>query len=184
MLPTVATLFITLIAESENSTKPWWDYPGLEVWKFFNLFLFVVVMVYFLKRPLSDGFRSRREGIRRELLMAREERDQALAKLAEVQARLERLDSEVASIKEHALSEAQAERERISRDTEQEILKLQEQSQREILSAGKVAKHELRRFAAQQSVRLAEEIVRREIRSEDDARLIELNVAQLGRRLT
>jgi len=182
MLPTVATLFITLIAESENSTKPWWDYPGLELWKFFNLFLFVVVMVYWLKRPLSDAFRSRREGIRRELLKAREERDQALVKLAEVQARLERLDSEVASIKEHALSEAQAERERILRDTEQEIRKLQEQSQREVLSAGKVAKHELRRFAARQSVRLAEEIVRREIRSEDDARLLELNVAQLGRR--
>jgi F-type H+-transporting ATPase subunit b len=183
MLPTVAaTIFVSLIVEGENSTKPWWDYPGLELWKFVNLFIFIAVMIYFLKRPLSDAFRSRREGIRRELLNAREERDRALAKLAEVQARLERLDSEVAGIKEHSRSEAEAERERISRDTEQELLKLQEQSQREILSAGKVARHELRRFAAQQSVRLAEEIVRREIKSEDDVRLIELNVEQLGRR--
>lgn len=179
MLPTVATLFLAFIVEDG---PPWWDYPGLELWKFFNLFLFVGVMVYFLKRPVSDGFRARREGIRRELQKAREERDLGLAKLAEVQSRLERLDSEVAAIKGHSLSEAQAERERISRDTEQEILKLQEQSQREILGAGKVAKHELRRFAAQQSVRLAEEIVRREIRSEDDARLIELNVEQMGGR--
>jgi F-type H+-transporting ATPase subunit b len=182
MLPTVATLSIAFIIESENSAAPWWDYPGLELWKFLNLFLFVGAMVYFLKRPLSDAFRSRREGIRRELLKAREERDLALMKLAEVQSRLDRLDSEVAGIKEHSLSEAQTERERISRETELEILKLQEQSQREILSAGKVAKHELRRFAAQQSIRLAEEIVRREMSTDDDARLIELNVEQMGRR--
>lgn len=181
MLP-LAILFIAFIGEGESSGRPWWDYPGLELWKFFNLFLFVAVMVYLLKRPLSDAFRSRREGIRSELAKAREERDQALAKLAEVQARLDRLNSDVAGIREHSQSEAKAERERILRETEQEILKLQEQSQREILSAGKVAKHELRRFAAQQSVRLAEEIVRREIRSDDDARLIELNVDQLGRR--
>jgi F-type H+-transporting ATPase subunit b len=173
--------FIILIVEGESHSQPWWDYPGLELWKFFNLFLFASVMVYLLKRPLTDAFRSRREGIRRELLKAREERDEAVRKLGEVQARLERLDAEVAAIQDQARSEAQAERERIARETEQDILKLREQAQREILGAGKVARHELRRFAAQQSVKLAEEIVRREIRSEDDARLIELNVEQLGR---
>ncbi|MCU1266036.1 MAG: synthase subunit [Acidobacteria bacterium] len=182
MLPTVATFFVTLMIEGRSSTTPWWDYPGLEVWKFFNLFIFVAVMVYLLKRPLSDAFRNRREAIRAELLKARTERDAALARLAEVQVRLDRLDSEVAGIKEHSVSEAQAERERILRDTEQEILKLQEQSQREILSAGKVARHELRLFAAQQSVKVAEEVIRREIRPEDDSRLMELNVEQLGRR--
>ena len=174
-------VLIALIVEGESHSQPWWDYPGLELWKFFNLFLFAAVMIYLLKRPLTDAFRSRREGIRRELLKAREERDEAVRKLTEVQARLERLDAEVAAIQDQARSEAQAERERIARETERDILKLREQAQREILGAGKVARHELRRFAAQQSVKLAEEIVRREIRSEDDARLIELNVEQLGR---
>jgi F-type H+-transporting ATPase subunit b len=178
---TGALFFITLIVEGESHSKPWWDYPGLEVWKFFNLFLFAAVMVYLLKRPLTDAFRSRREGIRQELLKAREERDQALQKLAEVQARLERLDAEVAAIQEQSRIEAQAERERIAGETERDIAKLREQAQREIVGAGKVARHELRRFAARQSVKLAEEIVRREIRSDDDARLIELNVEQLGR---
>lgn len=178
---TGALFFISLIVEGESHSQPWWNYPGLEIWKFFNLFLFAAVMVYLLKRPLTDAFRSRREGIRQELLKAREERDQALGKLAEVQARLERLDSEVAAIQEQSRTEAEAERDRIARETEQDILKLREQAQREILGAGKVARHELRRFAAQQSVKLAEEIVRREISSDDDARLIELNVEQLGR---
>ncbi len=180
MLPIVATFFLALFSEGEAST--WWDYPGLELWKFVNLFILIGAMMYFLKRPLSDAFRARREGIRRELLKARDERDQALAKLAEVQQRLDGLDSEASALQEHSRSEAQAERDRILRDTEQEVAKLREQSQREIISAGKVAKLELRRFAAQQSIRLAEEIVRREIRPDDDTRLIDLNVDQLGRR--
>jgi F-type H+-transporting ATPase subunit b len=92
------------------------------------------------------------------------------------------LDSEVASIREHSISEAQAERNRILQDTEQELRKLQEQSQREIISAGKTARIDLQRFAAQQSVQLAEDIVRRVIRADDDTRLIELNVERMGRR--
>jgi F0F1-type ATP synthase membrane subunit b/b' len=58
---------------------------------------------------------------------------------------------------------------------------VRDQDKREIESAGKVARHELRRFAAEESVRLAEEILEREIRPEDDARLTSLTVNELGR---
>lgn len=175
------TFFLFLLTEGEAQTFPWWDYPGLEVWKFVNLLLFAALMLYILKRPLSNALQARRETIKGELLTAQRERDEALVKLAEVQARLERLDSEVASIQQHSKSEAEAERERIARETEAEIQKLREQAQREIVGAGKVAKHELRRYAAQQSVQLAEELIRRDIRPDDDARLMNLNVEQLGR---
>jgi len=181
MLFAGATIVLYSLVIGDEYTRPWWDYPGLEAWKFLNLFVFVGVMINVLKRPLTDAFRFRREGIRRELLRAQAERDQALAKLAEVQSRLARLDSEVAGIQELARSEAQAERERIARETELEMVKLREQAQREIASAGKVVRHDLRVFAGQQSVKLAEEVIRREIRSEDDMRLIDMSVEQLGR---
>jgi F0F1-type ATP synthase membrane subunit b/b' len=58
---------------------------------------------------------------------------------------------------------------------------MREQSRREIESAGKAARLELRKFAAQESVRLAEEILKREMGPEDDARLTRLNVNELGR---
>jgi F-type H+-transporting ATPase subunit b len=184
MLLTGTTLLATVFALAESGAPPWWDYPGLEVWKFLNLFVFVAVMVYLLKRPLTDAFKERREAIRRELLKARAERDESLARLAEVQLRLDRLDSEVSTIQEQSRAEARAEHERIARETESEMLKLQEQAQREIVGAGKLAKLELRRFAASQGVKLAEEIIRREIRSEDDAHLVDLSVEQLGRART
>lgn len=160
----------------------WWDYPGFELWKFVNLFVFAGALVYIMMKKvrLGEAFKARRENIKRELAKAQQERDAALAKLQEVEERLARLDAEVSTIQEQSKREAGEERQRIAKSTEVEINKLSEQAQREIESAGKAAKHELRRYAAQASVELAEKIIRREMKPEDDARLIQRNVQELG----
>lgn len=178
-----AFILIFFLQTRTEAGHSWWNYPGLELWKFVNLFVFIGAALYLHRRfgrPVREGLRSRSEGIQRELNRAREERDQAFAKLAEVESRFEKLDSEVATVKEKARAEADSEKERLRLDTEREIAKIREQAQREIQSAGKTARHDLRRFAAQESVRLAEEILEREIGPEDDARLTSRNVKELG----
>lgn len=145
-----------------------------------NLLLFVGLMYFFLRRPLGEAFRARQEGIRLDLLRAEEERNAAVAKLEEVEGRLARLDAEVESIRAQAQREAAEERERIERATEEEIRKIREQARREIESAAKSARAELRAYTAEQSVRLAEELIRREIRPEDDAHLVREYVEELG----
>ncbi len=162
----------------------WWNYPGFELWKFVNLLVFLVAALYLHHRfgkPLSRALKSRRESIKGELLRARKERDRALAKLAEVEARLERLDNEISTIRDRSKAEADAERERIERSTKLEMAKLRQQAQGEIEMAAKLATQELRRFAAHESLSLAEEAIRRDIRPEDDKRIISLNVEELGR---
>lgn len=179
----ISSLFI-FIELSDSGEYPWWNYPGLEVWKFVNLAIFIACGLYLHRRfgrPIREALRARSEGIKRELQRAREERDQALAKLGEVEARFGKLDAEVAAVKERAKAEADAEKARLTSATESEIAKLREQATREIESAGKAARHELRRFAAEESVRIAEEILEKEIRPEDDARLTSLTVNELGR---
>ncbi|HEX8423819.1 MAG TPA: ATP synthase F0 subunit B [Pyrinomonadaceae bacterium] len=171
---------MNIFAPAEGGGTPWWNMPGFEAWKFVNLAIFVFALVYVLRRPLGEAFRARREGIRRDLMRAQEERNAALAKLEEVEARLARLDAEIASVREQADREAAEEQERIKRATEEDARKLREQAQREIESAGKAARQELRRYAAEQSVRLAEEMIRRDMRPEDDARLVNLQVEELG----
>jgi F-type H+-transporting ATPase subunit b len=178
------SLIITnvLLAFAGAEETRWWDYPGFELWKFVNLAIFVIALAFILTRKakLGEIFKARRESIKRELARAEQERDAALAKLKEVEERLGLLDTEVATIKEQAVREAAEERERIAHSTEAEIAKLSEQALREIESAGKAARKDLRRYTAEQSVRLAEEIVRREIKPEDDARLIASNIEELG----
>lgn len=173
-----SSLLIMFIVEPGET--PWYSIPGFEIWRLFNLAFFLVVMYLILRRPLSTALQSRRENIRRELTRAKEERDAALAKLEEVEKRLTHLTSEVATIEEHAQREASEERERIKIATEEEIKRLREQTQREIKIAGNVARQDLRRYAADQSVQLAEEMLRREIRPEDDARLMSGYLDNLG----
>jgi F0F1-type ATP synthase membrane subunit b/b' len=176
--------FTTLSLEADSAWSTYLNYPGLELWKFVNLALFIAAGIYLHRRfgrPVSEALRARGEGIKLELQSAREEKDQALAKLAEVEAKIQRMDSEVSSIREQAKVEAEAERERIKTATESEMTKLKQQAQREIESAAKAAVQELRQFAAQQSVALAEQSIRRDLRTEDDQRIISLNVEQLGR---
>jgi F0F1-type ATP synthase membrane subunit b/b' len=162
--------------------EPYLNYPGFEAWKFFNLAIFVgaFLFILFRKAHLGDAFRGRREGIKNELERARNERDAALEKLKEVETRLAGLDTEIAAIKERSQREAAAERQRIAQNTTEEVSKLSTQAQRDIENAGKSARNELRRFAAEQSVTLAEQIIKRNLRPEDDARLINQNIDEMG----
>jgi len=173
-------MFLYLIFAFANPR--WWDYPGFELWKFVNLAIFVIALVFALRRffGVPEMFRNRKESIRAELEKARTERDAALAKLKEVEERLASLDSQVATIKERSMIEAQEERERIARATQDEISKLTTQAQREIENAATVAKKDLRRFTAEQSVRLAEEMIKRDIRPDDDARLFKRSIEEMG----
>ena len=172
-----------------NNTIMLWAFEGAgwqaylplsTIAKLINLALFVGALYFLLRRPLAEAFRARREGIRQELMRAQEERNAALAKLEEVEGRLSRLDAEVEAIRAQAQKEAAEERARIERATEEDVRKLREQAQREIESASKAARAELRAYTAEQSVRLAEEMIRRDIRPEDDARLINEYVEELG----
>jgi F0F1-type ATP synthase membrane subunit b/b' len=83
-------------------------------------------------------------------------------------------------VREQSRREAEAESERIRRSADEDAEKLREQARREIESAGKAARQELRQFAAKESVRLAEEMIRRDIRPEDDQRLVNSQVEELG----
>lgn len=148
--------------------------------KLVNLLLFIGVMVYFLRRPIKEALRGRQGSIRDELMRAEEERAAAVAKLEEVEGRLANLDAEVQAVRAQAQREAAEERARVERATEEEMRKIREQARREIESAAKAARAELRTFAAEQSVRLAEEMIRRDIRPEDDAHLAREYVSELG----
>jgi F-type H+-transporting ATPase subunit b len=175
---------VGILGLAADGSTPWWtylNYPGLEAWKFINLIIFIVVVKVFGGRYLTEAMRARGESIKQELARAKQERDAALLKLSEVETRFAGLDAEVSSIRAKAKVEAEAERQRLAQATEQEVARIRDQAKREIDSAAKAAKHDLRRFAAAESVRLAENILEREIKPEDDVRLARTNVEELGR---
>jgi len=168
---------LLLLAEGAS----WYNYPGLELWKFFNLALFTAAGIYILRKPISQALATRREAIQQELATAQQERDQAQARVAEADSKLNGLDDDVRTVEQQARDEAKSERQRIATSTEHEIEKLKQQAQREIDTAGKLARKELRQFLAEKSVQMARESIRTQLRPEDDAALIRENIGELRR---
>jgi F0F1-type ATP synthase membrane subunit b/b' len=72
----------------------WFNYPGLEAWKFLNLAIFLALMIYILRRPISDALAGRRDAIKQELVDAETKRARAIEKANEAQAQLEHLDAD------------------------------------------------------------------------------------------
>ncbi len=137
-----------------------------------NLAIFLLILYLVLRKPTREFFRKRFLEIRTSLERAAKEKELAAARLAEIDARLNRLDAELAEIRAQAEREAAAERARIEQTAHEEAEKLRLLAQREIEAAKKTALVELKQFAAEKSVELAEEIIRRELTQEDDARLL------------
>ena len=159
----------------------WFNYPGLEIWKFLNLAIFLAAAIYVLRSKINEALLSRRDVIKQELITAQNEREQALARLTETEDLLSRVDEHVGAIHKQAQQEAESEKQRLAEATAREVAKLKQQGEREIEGANKLARKELRQFLAQRSVELARESVRRQMRPEDDTLLIKENLGDLRR---
>jgi F-type H+-transporting ATPase subunit b len=159
----------------------WYNYPGLELWKFANLAIFTGVGIYILRKPISQALQSRRGAIQQELISAQNERDLALARVAEADSMLSKLDDDVHKLQEQAREEVASEQQRINASTEREIEKLKQQAQREMETADKLARKELRQFLAEKSVQMARESIRTQMRPEDDTALIRESIGELRR---
>ena len=163
-----------------QNAAPYLNYPGFEAWKFINLAIFVAILVYLLKKPLSEAFKAKRETIRAELIRAEEEKQAALAKLTSAEAKLARIESESDEIAEKARLEATEEKARILRETEEEARRLRQQAEAEIARKAQQVRAELRRFSAEESIRLAEEKIKQNINAAKDAQLVKANIQSIG----
>lgn len=152
------------------------------IWRVINLLVFVLVLVYIFRNKIRIGqvFDNRAATIVKELEQARREKQEAEQKLAEVEARLSHLDAEVTRIRAAAEAEREREATRLSQAAAADAEKIRQMAQREIEGAMKAARTELRAFVAEQSVELAETIIRREIRPADNTRMLNQYIDELG----
>lgn len=156
------------------------NYPGFEAWKFVNLAIFVALLVYLVKKPLSETFKAKRNAIRAELIRAEEAKQAALSQLMSAEAKLASLGVEKAEVMKKAKAEAEAEKTNIAQQTESEIQKMREQADGEITRLAQQTRVELRRYSAEESIRIAEEKLRAKINAESDATLVKSGIQAIG----
>ncbi len=158
----------------------WFNIPGFEAWKFINLAIFIALIIYFVKKPLTEAFKTKREHIRAELIKAEEEKQSALARLTSAEGKLAQLETEKENILQKAKDEAAFEKKRLSDQTKIDVERLRAQTDAELARAANQSRAELRRFSAAESIRLAEEKLRKQIDGKADAKLVKSSIADIG----
>jgi F-type H+-transporting ATPase subunit b len=112
-------------------------------------------LVYLSKKHLPNLFRGRTASIQQAMQEARKASDEANRRLAEIETRLSRLDSEIAGMRDTADKEAAAEEARIKAAAMEDARKIVESAEQEISAAAKTARRELTAYAANLAVSLA-----------------------------
>src|ERR1700730_5540646 len=146
---------------------------GSSIWAWANFAILVGVLGYVISKKGGPWFASRSQSIRQGIADAEDIRVKAEASAAEVDRRLASLDTEIEKLRANARREQAAEAERIRLQSAADLSRIQEHATREIDSAAKGARLELKRYAAQLAVDLAEQKIRRQMTPQLQFTLVE-----------
>ncbi len=120
-----------------------------------NFLIIVFVIYWFARKSVPAALRGRTKSIQRALEEGRAASQDANRRLAEIEARLSKLDTEIAQMQAQSEKEAAAEEGRIKQAAEEDIRKVVQTAEQEIASAAKQARRELSSHTADLAVALA-----------------------------
>jgi F-type H+-transporting ATPase subunit b len=154
---------------------------GMPTWilKLVNMLLFIGVLVYFLRRPVTAAMAERRASIRRDTEEAKERRIKADQLASDIQARLTAIEGEVRAIQERAVAEGERQKRDLIAAAEAEAAKILLQARNEVDNRLKHAKHELTEYAGELAAERAEQILRETITEDDQRRLFQDSLQQV-----
>lgn len=130
---------------------------NVTLWKWANFLVLAGGLGYLMGKHLPPLFASRSREIRKQIIEADDARKDAEARSAEVDRRLANLEAEIAALHAEARREEQSETERLARHTEAEMAKIRVHAEQEIAAAGKAARMDLKRHAAELAIELAKQ---------------------------
>lgn len=142
-------------------------------------FAVLALVIYLLSRSrIPAMFRSRTATIRRAMEEAGKASAEANRRLGEIEARLARLDQEIAAMHQQAEKEAASEEEKLRLAAAQDARRVVEAAEQEIAAAASLARRELKAYAAELSVAMAEKRIH--VDKDTDAALVRDFAEQLG----
>jgi len=125
-----------------------------------NFAIIAGAILWFWRSKMPGAFRARTQTIMKAMETAREASEDANRRLKDVEGRLARLDSEIANMKQTAEAAAHDEEQRIRQAAEEDKKRIVESAEQEIEAAARAARAQLKSFAADLAVGLAEKQIR------------------------
>ena len=148
-------------------------------WPVANFIIFIGVLYYFLNQPIREYLTTRDSTIRKDLVEAAELRAAAAAQLENIEQKLKALPGELANLRTRGAEDIKAEEQRIAAQAAADRERLLEQTRREIELQVRLAKKEILEHAANLSVQLATERIKKEVTPADQERMVDRYLSQV-----
>ena len=165
------SLSTALSASGEDSGAKGWT--STDWFRVMNFAVLVIVLVFVLRKPLSQALGARITGIKNQLEDLEARKAEAENQLAEYNQKLSRLEKESEKIVEDYIKQGNEAKARILKEAEAAAEKLQVQARRNIEHEFKQAKLKLQVEIFETSLAKAEEIIIGKISGEDQDRLVD-----------
>jgi F0F1-type ATP synthase membrane subunit b/b' len=129
-------------------------------WKWANFAILAGGIGFMIYKVAPALFEQRKRAIGQAMFEAATAVRDAQTRATEIETRFTALQSEIAEIRRNAKAEMSAESDRISRETEQRLQRIQDQATQEIALIARAERDELRKYTAQLALDLAEQRLR------------------------
>jgi F-type H+-transporting ATPase subunit b len=143
-----------------------------------NFLVLLAGVAYMLLKLLPKAFRDRSSSIQKELVSARTATEEASVRLGSVEARLAKLDDQIAAMRAEAEAASKRDELRIKASVEDEKARIVAAAEAEIASATTLARREIQSYAAGLAIEHAAR--RLQVTAETDRLLIENFANKLG----
>ena len=154
----------------EGGTKGW---VSTDTFRVMNFAVLVIVLVYLLRKPLSQALSSRIKVIKNELEDLEARKADAEKKLAEYNEKLSQLEKEAETIVEDYIKQGNEAKARILKEAESSAEKLKSQARRNIEYEFEQAKLKLQQEIFETSLEKAEELIKNKFSEDDQDRIVD-----------
>jgi F-type H+-transporting ATPase subunit b len=140
-----------------------------------NFVVLAALVGWFLLKTLPKTFRNRSTAIQKHLVDARTATEEASARLNSVEARLSKLDGEIAAMRAQAEKDSALDEQRIRASVEDEKQRILASAEQEISAATALAQRQIQQYAAELAI---EQAARKLVVTAETDRLLVQNFAQ------
>jgi len=156
-----------------------WD-AWMLLWRVINTLALIILLAYVLKKPLKNFFSERRARIARELEEAREQRNRAEQIIEEYKAKLAGMEAELEKMRAELRKSAETEKEKVLANAERMANAMVESARVAAEQELRNAKVTLKNEAVELAVQLAEALIRERINEDDRKRIVEDYLVRVG----
>ena len=150
------------------------------LWRALNFAVLLIVLIKVLAKPVANGLRARQQSIKEQFTDLEERKAEADMAYQTYEEKLASIDQEVSDIVQAAIAQGETEKERIIEEAKRAAEDIKRQAEMAIQHELAAAKLRLREEVAGQAVIMAEELIRKNLKEDDQVKIIENYLSKVG----